>query len=208
MYVSDCKNKMTALIELKASLAETMQSSSTELISFDRLFDEDKLDAKNEQWVIMKDEIERLEMKLMSLMVDHQGEGHYTETDNFTDIAEKITLFHKKEAAILNEIQEMTQAREQLYDKWKMEYLENARIFSDTQTKLRKVNDIDNALSRLRRNNIKASNNILLLVYIHSIVNTLLNIAGISKEKSAYKAFQVAWHNGLVDDKTYEYLKP
>jgi uncharacterized protein YukE len=199
---------MTALIELKASLAKTIASSSTELLSFDSVFDEDKFDAKNEQWVIMKDEIESLEMKLMSLMIEHQGEGHYTETDNFTDIAEKITLFHEKEATIHNEIQEMTQAREQLYDKWKREYLENARIFSDTQTKLRKVNDIDNALSKLRRNNIKANNNILLLVYIHSQVNTLLSIAGISKEKSPYKAFQVAWHNRLVDDKTYEYLKP
>lgn len=199
---------MAALIELKASLAKMITSSSSELLSFDRVFDEDSLDAKNEQWAIVKDEIERLEMKLMTLMVDHQGDGHYTETDDFTDIAEKIAAFHLKEQAIHKDIQEMTEAREQLYEQWKTKYLESARVFSDTQTKLRKVNDICNALSKLTAKGIKANNNILLLVYIHCQVNALLSIAGLGKEKSPYKAFQVAWYNGLVDDRTYEFLKP
>lgn len=199
---------MATLTELKASLQTTIASSSTELQSFDRVFDEDKLDAKNEQWTIVKDEIERLEMKLMSLMVEHQGPNHYTETNDFESIADKITLFREKETAIHNEIQEMTHTREQLYEKWKNDYLESALIFSDAQTKLRKVHDIDNSLSKLVKNNVKANNNILLLVYIHSQVNTLLSIAGIKKEKSPYKAFQVAWHHGLIDEKTYEKLKP
>lgn len=199
---------MSAFIELKTRLSKTIESSASELLSFDKVFDEDNLDAKNEQLSIIRDEIERLEMELMSVMVEYRGECHYTETDDFTHISEKITLFHQKEASLHNELQEMTKARDQLYTQWKQTYLDNARIFSDTQTTLKNVNDIENALSKLRRKKIKANNNIVLLVYIHSQVNSLLSIAGLNKEKSPYKAFQVAWHNGLVDDNTYEYLKP
>lgn len=199
---------MSAFNELKARLSKTIESSASELLSFDKVFDEDNLDAKNEQLSIIRDEIERLEMELMSVMVEYRGECHYTETDDFTHISEKITLFHQKEASLHNELQEMTKARDQLYTQWKQTYLDNARIFSDTQTTLKNVNDIENALSKLRRKKIKASNNIVLLVYIHSQVNSLLSIAGLNKEKSPYKAFQVAWYNRLVDDNTYEYLKP
>lgn len=199
---------MAALNELKSSLAKVIASSSSELHSFDRVFDEDSLDAKNEQWTIVKEEIERLEMKLLTLMVDHQGDCHYTDTQDFDEVAQKITLFREKEAAIHKEVTEMTEAREQLYEQWKEKYLENARIFSDAQTKLRNINDVYNALSKLTGKGIKANNNIVLLVYIHSQINSLLAIAGINKEKSPYKAFHVAWCNRLVDDRTYEFLKP
>ncbi len=199
---------MAALYALKSSLSREMVETSAELMSFDRVFDEDELSAKTEQWAIVKEEIDRLEMAMMNTMINNCQECVYTDTENFGVIADKMTVFHQKEAKIHQEIQEMMSLRDELYAKWKQEYLANAEKFSDAQNKLRRIQDIENVLLKLSSKGIKASNNLILLVYIHSQVNALLSIAGISKENVPYKAFQVAWQNQLVDDRTYEFLKP
>lgn len=199
---------MAALYALKSSLSREMAESSAELMSFDKIFDEDQFSAKNEQWTIIKEEIDRLEMAMMNTMMHNRHDCVYTETEEFNVIADKMAVFHEKEAKIHQDIQEMISLREELYAKWKGDYMANAEKFADAQNKLRRIQDIENVLLKLTRQGIKASNNLILLVYIHGQVNALLNIAGISKENVPYKAFQVAWQNKLVDDRTYEFLKP
>lgn len=196
---------MAALQELKDALMEEINVASKALIPFDRVFDEDTLHAKNEQLIIIKDEIDRLEMQLMSLVINNNA-GLYTDTEQYSVLADKMSLFHEKENEVLNEIQTMTQARDQLYDEWKNEYMDKADKFTKAQTKLKKLLDIEETLLKLSKKGIKANNNILLFVYIHSQVNALLNLADIKKERSPYKAFEVAWHHGLIDDETYKAL--
>lgn len=198
---------MASLNILKASLTKDIATYSSELISFDRVFDEDRLVAKQEQWVIVKDEIERLEMGLMSLMIERRDQLHYTETVEFDALSYKMAVFHEKELMIHKEIQELNLSREQLYDKWKKDYLISAENLTEAQTKLRKIHDVETCLTRLCRKDIRTSNNVLMVVHLQSQINTLLSIAGIKKEKSPYKAFQVAWHHQLIDDATYDCLR-
>lgn len=197
---------MATLRSLKASLTKDIATYSTELVSFDRVFDEDILIAKQEQWMIVKDEIDRLEMCLMSLIIERYH-IHYTETIEFSVIADKITVFHDKEIRIQKEIEDLNLTREQLYNKWKKDYLTSAENLTQAQTKLRKIHDVESSLTRLYRKNSYVRNDVLTLVHLHNQINTLLSFVNIKKERSPYKAFQVAWHHKLIDDATYDCLR-
>jgi hypothetical protein len=197
---------MATLRSLKASLTKDIATYSLELVSFDRVFDEDILIAKQEQWMIVKDEIDRLEMCLMSLIIE-RDHIHYTETVEFSVIADKITVFHDKEIRIQKEIEDLNLTREQLYNKWKKDYLTSAENLTQAQTKLRKIHDVESSLTRLYRKNIYVRNDVLTLVHLHNQINALLSFVSIKKERSPYKAFQVAWHHKLIDDATYDCLQ-
>lgn len=191
---------------MKSNLQKDIVEYSSKLISFDQMFDEDTLDAKNEQLNIITTEIEHLEHKMMNIIL-RCDEQHYTQDGEYSDLTQKMLLFHDKEKDIQEEMNTLINIREKLYQTWKADYMRNTEHFADAQTKLREINDIENSLTKLVRNKVKANNNIILLVYIHSQVNKLLAIAKINKEKSPYAAFKVAWHNQLINDNVYEMLK-
>jgi hypothetical protein len=197
---------MAALMLMKSNLQKDIVEYSSKLVSFDQLFDEDTLDAKNEQMSIITTEIENLEHRMMNMIL-RGDEVHYTETTEYSDLSQKMLLFHDKEKDIQKEMDALIDIRDKLYQTWKVDYIRNAEHFADAQTKLREINDIENSLIKLVNNKVKANNNIILLVYIHSQVNKLLAHANINKEKSPYAAFKVAWHNQLINNNIYEMLK-
>jgi hypothetical protein len=197
---------MSALMLMKSNLQKDIVEYSSKLVSFDKLFDEDTLDAKNEQLNIITTEIENVEHRMMNIILRGDDE-HYTQTAEYASLAQKMLLFHDKEKNIQEEMDMLITIREKLYQTWKLDYIRNAEHFADAQTKLREINDIENSLIKLVNNKVKANNNVILLVYIHSQVNKLLAIANINKEKSPYAAFKVALHNQLINNNVYEMLK-
>jgi hypothetical protein len=198
---------MSALCIIKQQLADEMAVYSAKLVSFDRVFDEDVLNAKHEQLCIMTTEIETLEMKLIEMMM-HCSERPYHETKKYEQLAEKMSAFHERETQLRSEINELLSKRDETYKAWKDSYMKVAERFCDSQAKLRKINEAENALLKLSRNKVKANNNIIMLVYIHCQINTLLGIANFKKENLPSTAFKCAWNNKLIDDETYELLKP
>jgi hypothetical protein len=198
---------MSALNIIKNGLAKDITECSAKLIAFDRVFDEDILHAKYEQLEIVTVEIDALEMMLISCM-EVSGNLDYSETDKYKRFADKLSLFHERETQVKVEINELLSTRDVLYKKWKEDYILHADKFGQAQTKLRKIQDIENSLLSLTCNNIKANNNIIMLVYVHSQVNRLLSLANLKKENVPYNAFRVALNNNLIDDRTYEFLKP
>lgn len=197
---------MSALYLLKSNLEKDIVEYSSKLVSFDKLFDEDTLDAKHEQLKIITVEIENLEHRMMNCIIK-SDEVHYSETEEYSELTQKMLLFHDKEKEIQQQIDTLISTRDNLYKVWKDDYIRNAEHFAEAQTKLREINDIENSLIRLVSNKVKANNNIILLVYIHSQINKLLTLANINKEKSPYNAFKVAWHNQLINDNVYDMLK-
>lgn len=197
---------MSALNRIKNNLQSDIAEYSSKLVSFDRIFDEDALDAKHEQLKIIGLEIENLENRMMNFILSC-NEVHYTQTEEYLQLNTKMSLFHNKEKEIQQEMDTLVSSRENLYKVWKDEYIRNAEHFANAQTKLRQINNIENSLIKLVNNKVKANNNIILLVYIHSQVNKLLTLANISKENSPYNAFKVAWHNQLISDNVYEILR-
>lgn len=197
---------MAALNLMKTNLQNDILEYSSKLVSFDKVFDEDTLDAKQEQLKIITQEIESLEYMMMNCIL-RDNEVHYTQTEEYSELAQKMLLFHDKEKEIQQEMEALISSRDNLYKVWKEDYIRNAEHFADAQTKLRQINDIENSLIKLVNNKVKANNNIILLVYIHSQVNKLLVLANINKEKSPYNAFKVAWNNQIITDSIYEMLK-
>ena len=197
---------MAALNLMKTNLQNDILEYSSKLVSFDKVFDEDTLDAKQEQLKIITQEIESLEYMMMNCIL-RDNEVHYTQTEEYSELAQKMLLFHDKEKEIQQEMEALISSRDNLYKVWKEDYIRNAEHFADAQTKLRQINDIENSLIKLVNNKVKANNNIILLVYIHSQVNKLLVLAKINKEKSPYNAFKVAWNNHIITDSIYEMLK-
>lgn len=197
---------MSALSLMKSNLQKDITEYSSKLVSFDKLFDEDALDAKHEQLKIITTEIENLEHRMMNCILKCD-EVHYTESEEYSQLAQKMLLFHDKEKEIQQQMDILIATREELYKSWKVDYIRNAEHFAEAQTKLREINDIENSLIKLVNNKVKANNNIILLVYIHSQVNKLLTLANIKKEKSPYTAFKVALYNQLINDNVYEMLK-
>jgi len=197
---------MSALSLMKSNLQKDIMEYSSKLVSFDKLFDEDALDAKHEQLKIITTEIENLEHRMMNCILKCD-EVHYTECEEYSQLAQKMLLFHDKEKEIQQQMDTLIATREELYKSWKVDYIRNAEHFAEAQTKLREINDIENSLIKLVNNKVKANNNIILLVYIHSQVNKLLTLANIKKEKSPYTAFKVALYNQLINDNVYEMLK-
>ena len=197
---------MAALNLMKTNLQNDILEYSSKLVSFDKVFDEDTLDAKQEQLKIITQEIENLEYMMMNCIL-RDNEVHYTQTEEYSELAQKMLLFHDKEKEIEQEMEALISSRDNLYKVWKEDYIRNAEHFADAQTKLRQINDIENSLIKLVNNKVKANNNIILLVYIHSQVNKLLVLANINKEKSPYNAFKVAWNNQIITDSIYEMLK-
>lgn len=189
---------MSALNLIKNNLQNNVVEYSSKLISFDRIFDEDVLDAKHEQLKIITHEIENLENQMMNFIL--RGE-------EYSKLTTKMLLFHDKEKEIQEEINRLVSSRDNLYNLWKDEYIGNAERFATAQQKLRQINDIENSLIKLVNNKVKANNNVILLVYIHGQVNKLLTLANMNKEKSPYKAFKVAWENQLITDNVYEMLR-
>jgi hypothetical protein len=199
---------MSALTIIKNNLQRDISDYSSKLVSFDKIFDEDVLDAKHQQLEIISTEIQELEMRIMTCMIDSNDNVLYIHTDKFTNISDKMHVFHQREEEIKREIDILLSKRDELYTTWKEDYIRNAEHFAEAQTKLRKIQDIENSLIKLAYNKVKANNNIILLVYVHSQVNSLLAMANIKKEKSPYNAFKLAWNNQLIDDKVYDMLKP
>lgn len=197
---------MSTLALIKKNLQNDIAEYSSKLVSFDKIFDEDTLDAKHEQLKIISTEIENLENKMMNCIL-RGDEVHYTQTAEYSELAQKMLLFHDKEKEIQQEMDSLIASRDDLYKVWKNDYIRNAEHFTDAQDKLRQVSEIENSLIKLVNNKVKANNNVILLVYIHSQVNKLLTLANINKEKAPYNAFKTAWHNQLIDDKVYEMLK-
>ena len=191
---------------MKSNLQKDIMEYSSKLVSFDKLFDEDILDAKQEQLKIVITEIDNLEHRLMNCILKCD-EVHYTETQEYSELAQKMLLFHNKEKEVQQQMDTLIATREDLYKSWKVDYMRNAEHFAEAQTKLKEINDIENSLIKLVTNKVKANNNIILLVYIHSQVNKLLTLANIKKEKSPYTAFNVAWYNQLITENVYEMLK-
>lgn len=197
---------MSALSLMKSNLQKDIVEYSSKLVSFDNLFDEDALDARHEQLKIITTEIDNLEHRLMNCIL-RLDDVHYTQTVEYSELAQKMLLFHEKEKEVQHEMDTLISTRDHLYQTWKTDYIRNAEHFAEAQTKLREINDIENALIKLVTNKVKANNNIILLVYIHSQVNKLLALASIDKERSPYAAFKVAWHNQLITENVYEMLK-
>lgn len=197
---------MSTLSLMKSNLQKDIMEYSSKLVSFDKLFDEDILDAKQEQLKIVITEIDNLEHRLMNCILKCD-EVHYTETQEYSELAQKMLLFHNKEKEVQQQMDTLIATREDLYKSWKVDYMRNAEHFAEAQTKLKEINDIENSLIKLVTNKVKANNNIILLVYIHSQVNKLLTLANIKKEKSPYTAFNVAWYNQLITENVYEMLK-
>lgn len=197
---------MSSLSLMKSNLQNDIIEYSSKLVSFDKVFDEDTLDAKHEQLKIITLEIENLENRMMNCIL-RVDEVHYTQTEEYSELAQKMMLFHDKEKEIQQEMDTLISSRDNIYKVWKEDYIRNAEHFAEAHNKLRQINDIENSLIRLVNNKVKANNNVILLVYIHSQVNKLLALANINKEKSPYNAFKVAWHNQLITDNVYEMLK-
>ena len=197
---------MSALNLMKSNLQNDIIEYSSKLVSFDKVFDEDTLDAKQEQLKIITLAIENLENKMMDCIL-RVDEVHYTESEEYSDLAMKMLLFNDKEKQIQQEMDTLISSRENLYKIWKEDYIRNAEHFANAQNKLRQINDIENSLIKLVNNKVKANNNIILLIYIHSQVNKLLSLANINKENSPYNAFNVAWYNKLITDNVYGMLK-
>jgi hypothetical protein len=197
---------MSALNLIKKNLQNDITEYSSKLISFDKVFDEDILDATHEQLRIISIEIENLENMMMNCIL-RCDEVHYTQTGEYSELATKMLLFHDKEKEVQQDLDILISSRDNLYKVWKDDYIRNAEHFAEAQYKLRQFNDIENSLTKLVNNKVKANNNIILLVYIHSQVNKLLTLANINKEKSPYNAFKVAWNHQLITDNVYDMLK-
>lgn len=197
---------MSALSLMKSNLQNDIIEYSSKLVSFDKVFDEDTMDAKHEQLKIITLEIENLENMMMNCIM-RCDEIHYTQTEEYSELAQKMLLFHDKEKEVQQEMDSLISTRDNLYKAWKEDYIRNAEHFAEAQNKLRQINDIENSLIKLVNNKVKANNNVILLVYIHSQINKLLTLSNINKEKSPYNAFKLAWNNQLITDNVYDMLK-
>jgi DNA repair exonuclease SbcCD ATPase subunit len=194
---------MAALATIKADLKDEINSLQNALIPFDRLFDEDELEANREKLSILHDEVDRLENSLITSICSQQGA--YSDA-RYQAALEKLRTFTARYEAVKNKIAAMLFEREVKHDVWKQSYTKVSEEIMTRNTSLQRIEKLETELEKVRAMKIKVRHNIVLLISLHSQVNFLLALRGTRKQNLPFAAFKSAHTEKLIDDDTYKAL--
>jgi hypothetical protein len=170
---------------------------STNLIPFDRVFDEDALVAKREQHDMIA-----VELKGLKAMMD---EIFNVNDASYISYLERYNAFHEAITRIEKELDELLIARMVEYSTWKKKYMDTSVEIVAIQSKIKNLQDVERTLAKFLSHK-HAGKNVLQLVSMHNKVNTLLSVANFRKENTPQNAFKSARDKKLLDEKTFQRL--
>jgi hypothetical protein len=170
---------------------------SIKLIPFDRVFDEDALVAKQEQYDMMA-----VELKGLKAMMD---EIYNVNDASYISYNERYNAFFETNSRVERELEELLMARIVEYSNWKKQYMDTSVEIAKIQAKIKSLQDVERTLARFLTNKA-VGKNVLMLVSMHNKINTLLTVSDYRKENTPQSAFKSARDKKLVDEKTFQRL--
>lgn len=166
------------------------------LISFDKVYDEDYLEAKVYQLAIVKEEVQRLELEHESITASN--------SERRFEIYDKIELFNSKLCSLTEEINALQCERNNKHQIWKENYMQKAEKLAELDSLLKSIEQVQYVLDLTKKKKLKLSKNVMSLCSLHSDVNNILRAKSIKKEKTPHKAIISAYNHGLISQEAYK----
>jgi hypothetical protein len=185
------------LIEMRNELESELMYLASQLVPFDKVYDEDFLEAKEYQFMLISNEIDNLELDLFMTF----------DSKLRIKMVRKTEAFTKKFEDIEKEIKLLRQDRYDKHEAWKAEYLENIKSMSEIKTKIDVIDTFVTVLEICKKKRTKlSSKNAMTLCSLHSEFNNILQMLGYKKQGAPYTSFRMAYKNKLISENTYIWL--
>lgn len=197
---------MANYITVAAKLQDDLQKCTSQLIPFDKVFDEDNLEALREQQSIIEDEISHLETKLVAFICDPKEKKEDEYEAKYGELTEKLNLFCDRQKKTADLIHVCETERNVTYQIWKERYMNKTEEIADITVKLQRLHDLHEMLNRVQIMSSKPRHNLILMLQLQSHINFLLALQGIKREKSPFAAFRSAHNHGFIEDKVFSAL--
>jgi hypothetical protein len=183
-------------IDMRNELESEYNYLTSQLIPFDKVYDEDFLEAKEYQIMLISIEIDNLELELFMTF------------DSIVriEIVRKIDTFTKKLEALENEIHILRQERYTIHEVWKSEYVEKSKKIYEIKNEINIINTFETILEITKKKKTKLNKNVMMLCSLHSEVNNILQMFGFKKQGAPYTSFRMAYNNDLINESTYKWL--
>lgn len=191
---------------VELELEDELQRCIAQLIPFDKVFDEDSLEAHREQASILKAEIENLEIQLVAFICDPVGKTDQEYDARYVQLTEKLQLFRNRLKVAEDMVHTLMLERSCTHGIWKERYMTKTEQIADITTKLNKIRDVKAILDNASKTSSRPRHNLILMMQLHSHVNFLLKLHGIRKENTPFAAFRSAHNHGLIKDQVFQAL--
>jgi hypothetical protein len=200
---------MARLMEIRETLHASYDECSKEMVPFDKVFDEDKLEAHREHIEILKDEIANLELRLIAIVCNPDYDNSLDSTvemveyEQTTEMLSKFCIRHQKAE---NKLRSLLMERKVKHKIWKEAYNHNAEKLTTISCKITRLNEIAMSFAKVRSMHSKPRHNLILMIQLHSQVNFLLSLGNVKRENTPFAAFKKAHSYDLIDQRTYDAL--
>lgn len=183
------------LSDVHHQLWQQYQAVNSTLIPFDKIYDEDHLEAKRYQACIIKEEIHRLELELETMTAVSNAMVQRSK--------DKLELFNDKLDTLCSEIDILEAARDRQHQSWKEGYMKALEKLVHLDKHIKSIERVQHLLEVAQKKDLKFSKNVMLLCSLQSEVNNLLQLKQLRKERLPHNAFRVAYNHGLVSKDAY-----
>lgn len=203
--------KASSIMAQLATIREALVASTKEciqaLVPFDTVFDEDNLEAHRNQLEMLEDEIASLQVQLIAIVCNPNLDKQFdssTETPEYEATTEKLNLFSIRHKKAEDKVQSLLMEREIKYKLWKEKYIHNAQELSTLNNNLKRLDEIDIVLAKVKTMQSRPRHNLILMIQLHSQMNFLLTLAGIKRENIPMSSIKKALQHDLIDQSTYD----
>jgi hypothetical protein len=184
------------LINMKNDLEVEYNNLTNQLIPFDKVYDEDFLEAKEYQIMLISIEIDNLELELFMTF------------DSFlrVEMVRKIDTFTEKCQLLEEEIETLKKDRYEKHEAWKSKYLETSKRLCEVKTAVNVIDTFQTILELSRKKNKTVSKNVMTLCSLQCEFNNILKLCGHKKQGTPHKSFRTAYTHHLISEMTYNWL--